>query len=60
VPIQIARPDSPSNHDVDAAEGCRSRSAILRRAREGEWHVVVSHFARPFGRVEAAGWRADP
>jgi glyoxylase-like metal-dependent hydrolase (beta-lactamase superfamily II) len=60
VPIQVARPDSPSNHDVDAAEACRSRSAILRRAREGGWHVAVSHFARPFGRVQAAGWRADP
>jgi glyoxylase-like metal-dependent hydrolase (beta-lactamase superfamily II) len=57
VPIQAAHPDWPSNHDVDPATGSASRSAILGRARALGWHVAVSHFARPFGRVEpmAAG-----
>jgi glyoxylase-like metal-dependent hydrolase (beta-lactamase superfamily II) len=28
-PIQIARPEHPSSHDVDAAEACRSRVALV-------------------------------
>ncbi len=60
VPPQVTNPASPSNHDVDAAEGCRSRSEILAQARDGGWGVVVSHFGRPLGRVEADGWHAGP
>ncbi len=60
IPIQVAMPDSPSSHDEDPAEGCRSRTAVLERARLGGWRVAVSHLARPFGRVEADGWRSGP
>jgi glyoxylase-like metal-dependent hydrolase (beta-lactamase superfamily II) len=58
VPIQVAMPGSPSNHDEDAEVACRSRSDLLERAREGGWRVAVSHFARPFGHVVAGGWRS--
>jgi glyoxylase-like metal-dependent hydrolase (beta-lactamase superfamily II) len=60
VPPQVATPGSRSNHDVDAEAGARSRAAILGRARDEGWHVVVSHFGRPFGRVGPDGWLADP
>jgi glyoxylase-like metal-dependent hydrolase (beta-lactamase superfamily II) len=60
VPIQVAMPDSPSSHDQDAEEGCRSRVALLERARRGGWAVAVSHFDRPFGTVGAQGWRSGP
>jgi glyoxylase-like metal-dependent hydrolase (beta-lactamase superfamily II) len=60
VPPQVAMPGSRSNHDVDAEAGAGSRAAILGRARDGGWHVVVSHFGRPFGRVGPDGWLADP
>ncbi len=59
-PIQVARPDSPSNHDVDPVEGCRSRVRLVEQARDRGWTVAVSHFARPFGRVDADGWADDP
>ncbi len=55
-PIQVAHPEWPSSHDVDPATGSTSRSAILGRARDLGWHVGVSHFARPFGKVSAHGW----
>jgi len=61
LPAQVAHPDWLSSHDLDAERACRSREALLRTAREGNWTVGVSHFARPFGRVDPAGWRgAEP
>jgi glyoxylase-like metal-dependent hydrolase (beta-lactamase superfamily II) len=58
VPAQAAAADRPSSHDVDPKLGARSRAAILGRARG--WLVGVSHFARPFGHVEAQNgvWRS--
>jgi glyoxylase-like metal-dependent hydrolase (beta-lactamase superfamily II) len=58
-PVQVAHPDWRSNHDVDAVTACASRVALMSRAREHDWHVAVSHLARPFGRVSAAGWSSD-
>jgi len=55
-PVQVAHPDWRSNHDVDAVTGSASRVALLGRAREHDWLVGVSHFARPFGRVSPDGW----
>jgi glyoxylase-like metal-dependent hydrolase (beta-lactamase superfamily II) len=60
VPPQVAMPESRSSHDVDAEAGSRSRAALIGRARDEGWHVVVSHFGRPFGRVGPAGWLEDP
>ena len=59
-PVQISRPDYPSNHDVDADEACRSRVRLVVQARAEGWIVAVSHFARPFGRVGASGWVEEP
>ncbi len=59
VPIQVAMPGSSSSHDEDPEEGCRSRIRLVEDARRGGWRVAVSHFARPFGRVEAGGWRSE-
>ena len=59
IPLQVARPEWPSSHDVDPATGSTSRSEILGRARDLGWHVVVSHFARPFGHVVAEGWSSE-
>jgi glyoxylase-like metal-dependent hydrolase (beta-lactamase superfamily II) len=59
-PIQIARPEHPSNHDVDADEACRSRVRLVRQARAEGWIIAVSHFARPFGRAGASGWVEEP
>lgn len=56
VPVQIARPTEPGNHDVDAEEAARSRARLVDRARDEGWKVAVSHFGRPFGRVGSAGW----
>jgi glyoxylase-like metal-dependent hydrolase (beta-lactamase superfamily II) len=58
VPIQVAQPEAPGNHDVDAEEACRSRARLVREARDGGWRVAVTHFGRPFGRVDAEGWRS--
>src|SRR5262245_32270804 len=58
-PVQVARPGERGNHDVDADEAARSRSALLGRARDGAWRVAVSHFARPFGHVGSSGWVDD-
>ncbi len=60
VPVQIARPDAPSSHDVDPDAGRRSRVRLVGEARVGGWRVAVSHFARPFGRVDEGGWRSEP
>lgn len=59
IPVQVARPEWPSSHDVDPATGSVSRSAILGQARDLGWKVAVSHFARPFGRVSADGWTSE-
>jgi glyoxylase-like metal-dependent hydrolase (beta-lactamase superfamily II) len=59
-PMQIARPEHPTNHDVDADEASRFRVRLVERAREEGWIVAVSHFARPFGRVGASGWVEEP
>jgi len=59
-PIQIARPEHPSNHDVDTDEACRSRIRLVAQARSGGWIVGVSHFARPFGRAREDGWAEEP
>ncbi|HXY73529.1 MAG TPA: MBL fold metallo-hydrolase [Actinomycetota bacterium] len=56
LPAQVSHPDWPSSHDLDTARACASREALLARAREGGWEVGVSHFARPFGRVDPQGW----
>jgi glyoxylase-like metal-dependent hydrolase (beta-lactamase superfamily II) len=58
VPVQITLPASPSNHDVDPGEGADSRARLVGAARSQGWSVAVSHFARPFGRVEDGGWRS--
>jgi glyoxylase-like metal-dependent hydrolase (beta-lactamase superfamily II) len=60
VPPQVAHPEWPSNHDVDAESACASRVALLRRARDGDWGVAVSHFGNPFGSVGSAGWESQP
>lgn len=60
VPTQVALPHWPSSHDEDPDGGCRSRLSVLERARTEGWLVGVSHFARPFGRVAADGWRSEP
>ncbi len=56
VPPQVADPDSPSNHDEDPEVAARARSRLVDQARTAGWAVGVSHFARPFGRVETDGW----
>lgn len=56
LPIQIAHPDWPSNHDVDAQEAARSRTTAVNRAREEEWTVGIHHFTRPWGTVTSDGW----
>jgi glyoxylase-like metal-dependent hydrolase (beta-lactamase superfamily II) len=56
VPIQVAHPEWPSTHDVDAMLGVGSRRRLLFRARHRRWRVAVSHFGRPFGRVGDDGW----
>jgi glyoxylase-like metal-dependent hydrolase (beta-lactamase superfamily II) len=59
LPAQVAHPDWRSSHDVDAERACGSRVELLARAREGGWKVGVSHFARPFGSVDAEGWAGE-
>ncbi|MGZ5353850.1 MAG: MBL fold metallo-hydrolase [Actinomycetota bacterium] len=59
-PVQVARPEATSNHDVDAEAACRSRLRLLENARGEGWDVAVSHFARPFGRVRPDGWGPLP
>jgi glyoxylase-like metal-dependent hydrolase (beta-lactamase superfamily II) len=59
LPPQVAHPDWPSNHDVDAVTACASREALLRTAREAGWKVAVSHFGNPFGAVGGGGWHPE-
>lgn len=60
VPVQVARPEVPGNHDVDADLAARSRVAVLHEALRADRRVAVSHFGRPFGRVDPQGWRSEP
>ena len=58
-PVQIAHPEWPSSHDVDELLGVGSRRILLFRARQRNWRVAVTHFARPFGRVGDEGWEPE-
>jgi len=58
IPIQAAHPEWPSSHDEESETGAASRAALLTRAAGEGWLVGVPHFARPFGRVDGAGWRS--
>lgn len=58
LPVQAAHPSWPSSHDEDPGTGAASRASILGRAAGDGWLVGVPHFARPFGRVDDAGWRS--
>lgn len=55
VPPQVTDPSWPSNHDEDPGVASRSRAELVEAARAEGWAVGVSHFARPFGRVEGSG-----
>jgi glyoxylase-like metal-dependent hydrolase (beta-lactamase superfamily II) len=55
-PFQVTHPEWPSTHDADPALGVTTRTALLERARDERLRACVPHFARPFGRVETAGW----
>jgi glyoxylase-like metal-dependent hydrolase (beta-lactamase superfamily II) len=59
LPVQIARPDTASSHDVDPDTASRSRVRVLQMVRDGGWRLAVSHFARPFGWPEPDGWRSE-
>ena len=56
---QVARPEWPSDHDVDPTSASRSREALLPRAHEGGWQVAVSHFGHPFGALDSDGWTSS-
>jgi len=55
-PIQVAHPEWASSHDEDELLGVGSRRILLFRARQRNWRLAVTHFARPFGRVTVDGW----
>lgn len=57
MPIQASHPSWPSSHDEDPRLGAASRQLTLWRASTAGWRVAVNHFAVPFGRVHADGWR---
>jgi glyoxylase-like metal-dependent hydrolase (beta-lactamase superfamily II) len=57
-PFQVAHPEWPSTHDADPALGVTTRTTLLDRARDEVLRTCVPHFARPFGRIGAAGWVA--
>jgi glyoxylase-like metal-dependent hydrolase (beta-lactamase superfamily II) len=52
VPPQITDPASPSNHDEDPALAAQHRTRLVQAARARGWALGVSHFGRPYGRVE--------
>jgi glyoxylase-like metal-dependent hydrolase (beta-lactamase superfamily II) len=56
-PASAEHPTWPSSHDVDPQLGTASRQMLLWLARTGNWRIAVSHFAEPFGRLDADGWR---
>jgi glyoxylase-like metal-dependent hydrolase (beta-lactamase superfamily II) len=53
---QISHPQVRSNHDEDPEVASRERARIIDAALMNGWALGVSHFGRPFGRVEADGW----
>ncbi len=57
LPIQVAHPDWPSNHDEEPELSVASRIGLLTRARNERWGVAVSHFGQPFGDVIGEGRR---
>ena len=58
LPVQAAHPTWPSSHDEDPETGRRFAAPRPRSAAGDGWLVGVPHFARPFGRVDDAGWRS--
>jgi len=56
VPPQVISPAWPSNHDENPELASRTRARWIEAARTNGWLIGVSHFGRPFGRVEADGW----
>jgi glyoxylase-like metal-dependent hydrolase (beta-lactamase superfamily II) len=56
VPPQVVHPTWTSDHDEDPGLACEARARWIDDARTQGWLVAVSHFGRPFGRVEADGW----
>jgi glyoxylase-like metal-dependent hydrolase (beta-lactamase superfamily II) len=60
LPTQVRYRARPSSHDVDPAEGARSRRALLDRAESEGWDVAVPHFAEPHGVVRNGRWHAAP
>lgn len=59
VPPQVVHPEWPSDHDEDPGAACEARVRWVEDARRNNWLVAVSHFGRPFGRVEADGWSSS-
>lgn len=55
-PPQVAHPAWASNHDENAMAASEQRAEWMEAALMKGWAVGVSHFGRPFGRVEADGW----
>lgn len=56
VPPQVAFPAWTSNHDEDPEVAAQSRAGSIEAALVNGWALGVSHFARPFGRVDVDGW----
>jgi glyoxylase-like metal-dependent hydrolase (beta-lactamase superfamily II) len=56
VPPQVASPAWLSNHDENPELASRTRARWIEAARTNGWLIGVSHFGRPFGRVEDGGW----
>jgi glyoxylase-like metal-dependent hydrolase (beta-lactamase superfamily II) len=58
VPPQITYPSSPSNHDEDPELAATQRASLIEAAVGSGWALGVSHFGRPYGRVESQ--RGEP
>ena len=58
-PIQIANRSWFSEHDEDPLLGVASRRLLLWRAESHGYHLGVSHFAEPFGRIDGGRWRSE-
>ena len=59
-PIQVAERSWFSTHDEDPLLGVASRRVLLWRAFSNGYRVGVSHFAEPFGRIQADRWVSAP
>ncbi len=55
-PVSAEHPLWPSSHDVDPHLGTASRQMLLWLASSRGWRIGISHFAEPFGRLDAEGW----